>query len=298
MPAPDRVDSLYQTGTTGKRCNCPFPDDSADDPAYSDDWYSCHCCGVWGCPSGKKRGGAFILACMCVLVVIWVMDVISYVRIQTAQVQKSQITYGAVTPGEGRDGYTLCLAKDNSDAFDMEQCRIFCDESSPFRGTAVVYLNYGGWKVQDETFGSQMKELCEQEGYTFVRFGVAADEGGKLPGLMRNIEDRLSRLLKEESFEKVFLCGGSAGGHLALLCAENMEHVSGVIALYPFLNPGYTYDYFVDREEESYGMLGKLGDYIYCSLYDGDTGTLAHAGIHCTGKHGYDDSCRGCRSLF
>ena len=215
-----------------------------------------------------------------------ILNIISAMRVVTAKSEQVGISYTAIKAGTEREDYSLVEKEDYAKQLGIKQCKVFWDSDSPYKNTCIIYLNYGGWSVQDESFGAQVMKFCQKEGYSFVRLAAEKMEQESVLELTQKTDKAINELLEIEEFEHIYLCGGSAGGHMSLLCAnkeagdenfpvEGIDKIEGIIALYPCVDPCYSYDYFVDNDAQKQGLLGKMGDKIYCSLYQGDTGTFA-----------------------
>ena len=87
----------------------------------------------------------------------------------------TKIDYSPIKAGEGQKHSVLKEVKDASKELGVEQCKVY----SPSEGgkTCVIYMNYGGWNVQDDSMGQQVYDFCEKEGYSFIRFAKARGEG-------------------------------------------------------------------------------------------------------------------------
>lgn len=139
--------------------------------------------------------------------------------------------------------------------------------------------------MQDESYGAQVFSFCEKEGYSFLRLAGRRDEDEKILQVIEQLDKAIDYINKSERFDKVMLCGGSAGGHVALLCAFKEANdndfkvpgvtVDGVIALYPCVDPEASYDYYVNNAGLGQGIAGELGNVLYCSLLEGSSGSLA-----------------------
>lgn len=213
------------------------------------------------------------------LVVILLLELCCWWRICNTKALKTNLSYSEMIAGTDRDSYQLLLQTvDNAQLSKLDQCEIYEDNSSEYKNTCLIYLNYGGWSVQPEKYGAQIKNFFQKEGYTFVRFAVARNKGENILELARKINDNLNVLLREKSFEHIILCGGSAGGHLALLCAgknsgDNSFNISGikvdgVVALYPCVDPGYAYDYYVKSDSKMLAAQTKELDEAVFGLRD------------------------------
>lgn len=208
----------------------------------------------------------------------------SYLSITDAYARKSQMNYEQMKAGKDRpnirDTYQMT---DLSEVLQVSQCQMFRSEVSEYRDTAVIYLNYGGWSLQDDSYGKQIYEFCRKEGYTFVRYGCDRLEDEKIDALIRKNNEGLVRLQDNQNFSKIYLLGGSAGGHMALLCgqlsADNafatpVIKVDGIIAFYSCVNPGAAYDYYVSQDDRKKHLIDHAGDWLYCTLFHGSTNTL------------------------
>lgn len=207
-----------------------------------------------------------------------------WIRVATVSSKQSNIAYKSITPGISRIKSRPVLVQDDTTSDNTFQCQIFQDSSSPYKSTALVYLNYGGWTVNSLSMGTQLQNFCRKEGYTFIRFAAINNASKKINDTLYTCTSKLKELLETQNFDHVYLTGGSAGGHIALLSALIAEdnpfkcpelNIDGVIALYPSVDPGYCYDYYVSNDKKHKSLLDKLGDALYSSLYQGTTGTLA-----------------------
>lgn len=222
--------------------------------------------------------------CMAVLLTCLMGNAVTGVRVLNAKASYHKIEYNLVSAGTGRNKYNLTCTKNESDRIGVDQCKLYQDEESPYKDTVIIYMNYGGWSLQDESMGEQVYRFCEKEGYSFIRFGSKRRENEKIDTLIAEVDTAVNKLLKEEPFKNVFLCGGSAGAHIALLSAFKQSgdsafpvegiSVDGVIALYPCVDPGYSYDYYIDGNEKK-GLLDYMGDSLYDCLYPESEGGLA-----------------------
>lgn len=215
-----------------------------------------------------------------------ILNIVSFARIKLAKSDQSGISYEQMKAGTGKESYSLTEIEDYAKQLQVAQCTLYWDVKSSDKETCIIYLNYGGWSAQDESFGTQVMKFCEKEGYSFVRLAAERGANETILQLVQKTDVAIRQLLEREKFGHVYLCGGSAGGHMALLCAnkeagddnfpvEGLSGIDGIIAFYPCVDPGNAYDYFVHNAAAKQGILGRLGDLLYCSLYQGDTGTFA-----------------------
>lgn len=225
------------------------------------------------------------LICLIALLCCFILNSFSLRNITNAVTKKDGIEYSVINAGNEKQKYKLSLQKDFAKETEVSQFELHSDESSPYKRVAIVYMNFGGWTAQDKSMGGQMYNFCEKEGYTFIRFACDRKVGEKIDTIVQKSNYALEKILTNEKFDKVFLAGGSAGGHLALLCANketgdkdfsvNQIKIDGVIALYPCVNPEYMYDYYVINNSDNTSLSARLGNLIYCTLFQGNSGTMA-----------------------
>lgn len=225
------------------------------------------------------------LICLITLLCCFILNSFSLRNITNAVTKKNGIEYSAINAGNKKQKYRLSLQKDFAKETEVSQFELHRDKSSPYKRAAIVYMNFGGWTAQDKSMGGQMYNFCEKEGYTFIRFACDRKVGEKIDTIVQKSNYALEKILTAEKFDKVFLAGGSAGGHLALLCANketgdkdfsvNQIKIDGVIALYPCVNPEYMYDYYVSNNSDNTSLSARLGNLIYCTLFQGNSGTMA-----------------------
>lgn len=231
----------------------------------------------------RRKIRKFTNVCMILIGICFIGTAVQWMRLLAATSIKTQIDYSPIKAGEGQKHSVLKEVKDASKELGVEQCKVY----SPSEGgkTCVIYMNYGGWNVQDESMGQQVYDFCEKEGYSFIRFAKARGEGQYIDDMVLEASEALDKLLNEMQFEHVFLCGGSAGGHMALLCAYGTEEnqrlpmknlaIDGVIGLYPCVDPGESYDYFVNSAHKKQSILDGIGDKLYGTVYGEKDSTLA-----------------------
>ena len=235
----------------------------------------------------KKRGKIreFTGVCIILIGICFIGTAIQWMRLLTATSIKTQIDYKPIKAGESQKHSVLKEVKDASKELGVDECKVYC----PSEGakTCIIYMNYGGWNVQDESMGQQVYQFCEKEGYGFIRFAKARGEGKYIDAMALEASEALDKLLDEMQFEHVFLCGGSAGGHMALLCAYGTEQnerlpmknlaIDGVIGLYPCVDPEASYDYFVGADDKNKSVLDRIGDKLYGMVYGDEDSTLGNS---------------------
>lgn len=233
----------------------------------------------------KKKKISFFSCISLILVGICFCGTIGqWVRLYTVSSTKNHINYEPIKAGENQVKNQLNELEDASEKLGVDQCKVYMPSDSPNAKTCIIYMNYGGWEVQDESMGEQVYQFCEKEGYSFIRFAKARGEGKHIDAMALEASEALDKLLNEMQFEHVFLCGGSAGGHMALLCAYGTEQnerlpmknleIDGVIGLYPCVDPGVSYDYFVGSDDKEKSVLDHIGDKLYGMIYGDGDGTL------------------------
>lgn len=112
-------------------------------------------------------------------------------------------------------------------------------------GTAIIFVHGGCWlNAYDLSHAYGFYNALAQQGIGVfaLEYRRAGDVGGGWPGSLddvkQGISDVLARVNTDERYNKVYVVGHSAGGHLALLAtqtfsqsAENIKKLKGVIGL-------------------------------------------------------------------
>lgn len=235
----------------------------------------------------KVNPGGFLIFCTIIIAGCLFANVFSLLQLSNAKARKCNIKYNDTAAGKDRNiDLESYVNEDLSDETGLDQCSVYTSVTSPYQDICLIYLNYGGWSMQNESFGNQIYEFCKKEGYTFVRVAYNRKPEEKIDVLLDQTNRGINQLLQLKDFQHIYLCGGSAGGHMALLSAFteqeteevtvlDKDQIDGVIALYPNVDPGYQYDYYMQADEHKKNIIDHFGDSLYCSLYHGTTGTLA-----------------------
>ena len=234
----------------------------------------------------RRKMKIFSKVCLFLIGICFLGTVGQWLRLWTADSIQNAISYESVKAGQGREKQPMKEMRDLTKELGVEQCQIYMSSDNETSKTCIIYMNYGGWEVQDESMGAQILSFCEKEGYSFIRFAKARGEGKYIDSMAIEASEALEQLIKREQFEHVFLCGGSAGGHMALLCGFGTEQVTpslpmknlpidGVICLYPCVDPEASYDYYVGTDTKKKTLLDHMGDKLFVSLYGVGEGTLA-----------------------
>lgn len=114
-----------------------------------------------------------------------------------------------------------------------------------FAKTAIIFVHGGCWlNAYDLSHAYGFYNALAQQGIGVfaLEYRRAGDEGGGWPGSLddvkQGISDVLARVNTDERYNKVYVVGHSAGGHLALLAtqtfsksAEDFKKLKGVIGL-------------------------------------------------------------------
>jgi dienelactone hydrolase len=164
----------------------------------------------------------------------------------------------------------------------VSQLKVYVPQNNNSK-ICMVHINYGGWSVQTPDSGMYLEKFCEKHGYAFVQLAGVGKEEGDIADIVKSIKKGICYVQGKYNFEQIYLIGESAGGHLALVTAfsgsmpeiygEDQLSINGVIALYSPTDMEYQYRYFVEKHPAK-NIFGKMGDWLFCSLFHGDTGTL------------------------
>lgn len=113
-----------------------------------------------------------------------------------------------------------------------------------FAKTAIIFVHGGCWlNAYDLSHAHGFYNALAQQGIGVfaLEYRRAGDEGGGWPGSLEDVKqgivDVLSRINTDDHYNKVYVVGHSAGGHLALLAtqtfnqSEDIKKLKGVIGL-------------------------------------------------------------------
>ena len=212
-------------------------------------------------------------------VLIIALGVVYQLRIFTAPVQASGLVYQRTVLHAGQYQTTT---KNLATEAQMAQCMVTVPESSPNAGSCIIHLNYGGWQVQAPDMGDWLKQYASSRGFSYVQLAGAAGGNNTILDMVNDAKKGIRYVQQTYGFDHIYLCGGSAGGTVAMLCGfsggqtadTNGMGVDGVIALYPISDPAHAYVYYV-QQNTAHNLLDALGDRLYCTLLGGTGGTLA-----------------------